>query len=397
MLGLIGLGVMNAVMSLVINPYISHNYGAEFHGRILYYTSLAALMAATFGNGANYGRLKIYNDERSTENGEYNIFLLISGVILAVVTFGFLILKNMDTAGSSYIGLFALIFLTTLRYYGDVQYRMDLDYKRFAVYYFSIALGYLAGMFLFRFTKSWVLIMIIGELFGLLYVGITGTIFKKPYFKVTPSFGKHMRVLFVLSLSFLLSDFVGSADRLLLPLLLANGNELSAIYYYASLVGKMMSLLSAPLNGVLSGYLYNSEGEIKQNQFLKVVFLMLGIFVLVTAFSVGGSHLFVWLFYRDYYLAARPLFLIANAGQVIFFICNTMMVVVLRYTDEKVQMAVSGIYVVLFLAAAIPLTLTYGVFGMAWGILIVNLVKFILYAVMGYLSIRKKQSKGANA
>ena len=394
MLGLIGLGVMNAVMSLVVNPFISHSYGAEFHGRILYYTSLAALMAASLGNGANYGRLKIYNDERSTENGEYNVFLLISGVILAAVTFGFLILKNMDTAGSSYIGLFALIYLTTLRYYGDVQYRMDLNYKQFALYYFSIALGYLVGMFLFRFTKSWVLIIIIGELFGLLYVGFTGTIFKKPRFRLTTSFGKHMRVLFVLSLSFLLSDFVGSADRLMLPLLLANGNELSAIYYYASLVGKMMSLLSAPLNGVLSGYLYNSEGEISRNQFRKVVFLMFGIFVAVTALSVGGSHLFVWLFYRDYYLQARPLFLIANAGQVVFFICNTMMVVVLRYTNEKVQMVISAIYVVLFLVAAIPLTLAFGVFGMAWGILIVNLVKFILYAVLGYLGVGRKQSKG---
>ena len=389
-LGVIGLVVMNAVLSLLVNPLIEHSFGAAFHGRILYYTSLAALMASAFGSGANYGRLKIYSDERETKNGEYNLFLLITIVILTAVTAGAFFLKNKDSAGSSFVGLLFLIVLTSLRYYGDVQYRMDLNYKGYALYYVFVALGYLAGMLLFRLTKSWVLIFITGEAFGLLFVGIFGTIFKRPFTAVTKKLGKHLRILFVLSVSFLLSDFVASADRLLLPLLLENGDELTAIFYYASLIGKMMSLLSTPLNGVLSGYLYNKEGGIGLKQFRNVVLLMIGIFVLVTALSVGGSHLFVYLFYRDHYLEARPLFLLANAGQVIFFICNTMMVVVLRYTNEKVQMLISVIYIVVFLAVTIPLILHFGIYGMAYGILAVNLLKFILYAVMGFFFIRKK-------
>ena len=390
-LGVFGLVAMNAVLSLVVNPFIEHSFGAAFHGRILFYTSLAALMASAFGSGANYGRLKIYSDERETKNGEYNVFLLIVMAVLAGVTVLAIFLKKGDTAGSSFIGLFFLIVLTVLRYYGDVQYRMDLNYRRYALYYVAIAVGYLAGMLLFRLTNSWVLIMITGEVFGLLFVGISGTIFKKPVFALTKDFGRHFRILAVLSVSFLLSDFVASADRLLLPLFLDNGDELTAIFYYASLVGKMMSLLSTPLNGVLSGYLYNREGGITSRQFLKVVLLMLGIFVLVTAVSVGGSHLFVCLFYRDHYPEARPLFLLANAGQVIFFICNTMMVVVLRYTNEKIQMLISAAYIAVFLLVTIPLILHYGIYGMGWGILIVNLVKFILYAVLGLIGIRRKR------
>ena len=120
-----------------------------------------------------------------------------------------------------------------------------------------------------------------------------------------------------------------------------------------------------------------------------MVLLLLGIWILVTAFSVAGSHLYIWLFYRPYYETVKPLFLLANAGQVIFFICNTMMVIVLRYTDEKVQMLTAAIYVIVFLGCTIPLILHFGIWGMAWGIFIVNTVKFLLYAVLGLIRIKK--------
>ena len=76
--GAIGLFVMNAVLSLAVNPYLGNTLGAANQGRILYYSSLTALMGATFGSGANYGRMKVHSAGEKTENGEYNIFLLIS-------------------------------------------------------------------------------------------------------------------------------------------------------------------------------------------------------------------------------------------------------------------------------------------------------------------------------
>ena len=197
---------------------------------------------------------------------------------------------------------------------------------------------------------------------------------------MTPQFPAHLRILFVLSFSFLLSDFVAGADRLLLPLLSENGDEVTALFYYASIIGKLMSLLSTPLNGVLAGHLYGKQGGITRKRFFYVVLLLLGIWILVTAFSVAGSHLYIWLFYRPYYETVKPLFLLANAGQVIFFICNTMMVIVLRYTDEKVQMLTAAIYVIVFLGCTIPLILHFGIWGMAWGIFIVNMYRPPPYA-----------------
>ncbi len=387
--GAIGLFVMNAVLSLAVNPYLGNTLGAANQGRILYYSSLTALMGATFGSGANYGRMKVHSAGEKTENGEYNVFLLISAAILFFVTFGAVLLKKGDKADATLLGLFLLVSITTIRYYADVEYRLSLNYRRFSLFYCVIGAGYLLGLFLYRFTHSWVLIFLTGEIAGLLFVGFTGRIFKKPVFRVTPQFPTHLRILFVLSFSFLLSDFVAGADRLLLPLLSENGDEVTALFYYASIIGKLMSLLSTPLNGVLAGHLYGKQGGITRKRFFYVVLLLLGIWIFVTAFSVAGSHLYIWLFYRPYYETVKPLFLLANAGQVIFFICNTMMVIVLRYTDEKVQMLTAAIYVIVFLGCTIPLILHFGIWGMAWGIFIVNTVKFLLYAVLGLIRIKK--------
>ena len=391
--GTAGLVIMNAVLSLLVYPYLGRTLGAEGQGRILYYTSLMTLLASTFGSGANYGRMKIFSSERKTHNGEYNLFLLISFGIIAAVTAGMVVFKRGDTADANVFALILLMLVTAVRFYADVEYRLSLKYKRFSLYYVIIAAGYLIGLGLYPLTHSWVLILLIGEVAGLLFVGFTGRILKKPYFDRSSAFGKHLGILFVISLSFFLSDFVAGADRLLLPLLLPNGNELTSIFYYASLVGKLTSLLSTPLNGVLSGHIAKAEGGLTRKGFLKIVFVMIAVFAVVTGVAVLGSHLFVYWRYQQYYDAAKPLFLLANAGQVIFFICNTMMVVVLRYVGEKVQIVTSAFYIALFLGVTVPLILNFGIWGMAWGIFGVNLFKFILYVVLGLVGLKKAEKK----
>lgn len=395
-LGAIGLLAMNGVTALLVYPYLERQLGAAGQGRILFFTAIAGLMGATFGSGAAYGRLKVYTREKYTENGEYNIFLLITAAVLALVTVLAIVLKG-DTAGATGIGIFAVLYTTTVRHYGDVEYRMSLNYKRFSLYYVIIAAGYLPGLLLYRLTGSWVLIFLCGECAGILFLIITGSIFKRPLFKTTPAFTNNLKTVYTLSGSFFLSDFVSAADRLLFPILLVNGDELTSLYYYASLVGKMMSLISSPLNGVLSGYMAREEGGLKRKSFLKIVLLMLAVWIVVTLGACLGSYIFVYLFYRDYLDTVKPLFLLANAGQVIFFICNTMMVVVLRYTHERNQIIVSVSYIIAFFAVTVPLILKFGVWGMAWGIFTVNTLKFILFAILGFIGLNKKPAETVKA
>ncbi len=395
--GTIGLVAMNAVTSLLVYPFLERSLGADMQGRILFFTSLAALLAGGFGSAANYGRLKVQTEEGQTKNGEYNVFLLSSAVVVAAVAIAAVILKK-DSAGTNVFALIALMFVTVVRYYADVDFRLVLNYKKFCLYYLAAAAGYALGLLFFQWTGAWVLIFLTGDLFAILFTVIFGKIFRKPFFQMSERKGAHFKMLWGLAGAYLLSDFVGSSDRLLLPLLVANGNEYNALYYYASVVGKIASLLSTPLNGVLAGHLAKSEGKLSRKKFLKILALMLGIFAVVTALAFGASHLFVWLFYRTHYEEVKPLFLLANAGQVLFFVCNTLMVVVLRYTHPRNQLITGIVYVAAFFAITVPLILTHGLYGMALGILITNAVKFLAFALLGTFGVagRDKPESAGN-
>ncbi len=402
-LGAIGLVVLNAAMSLLVMPTIERTLGADFQGRVLYYTSLASYLTS-IGFGLNYGRMKIYAKERETVNGEFNLMLIGAAAMTALVTIAAIIIKG-DTAETSWLLIILFMILTVVRNYADVAFRLRVNYKLFSLFYCSVGLGYAVGLLLFKLTGAWILIFYTGELFGLLFVFFTSTLFMPPYFERTPAFSSHVKGTAVITGSFLLSDFVSAADRLLIPTLLAGGalfngilypgDTLTSLFYYASFVGKIMSLLSTPLNGVLSGYIAREEGGLAPKLFLKVIAALIAVVILVTGVSYAGSHLFVYLFYPDWYTVVRPLFLLANAGQVLFFICNTLMVVVLRYTEERNQMIVSVCYIAAFFATAVPLTLRFGIWGMAWSIFIVNALKFVLFTFLGYRSLRRDSRKNA--
>ena len=384
----IGLLAMNAVLSLIVYPKIGQTMGAEYQGRVLFFTSFGGLLASAFGCGANYGRLKIFSRDKETRNGDYNLFLLVSFAFVAVLTVLAVILKK-DSAEEPWIMLILLGVSMVLRYYADVEFRLTLRYGHFCLYYVAIALGYLLGLLLFPVVKSWVLVFLPGEVFGLVYCLIFGKVLRSPYLQRSPQFGKNMGLMMGLAGAYFLSDFVGLSDRLLFPMPLSDGDTLTSYYYYASIVGKMMSLLSSPLNGALMGHLSNENGEISRKNFLRVLLVMLGVFVIVTAGSVLGSHIFVLWRYPQYYEKVKDLFILANAGQVLFFICNTLMVIVLRYTKPRNQIITSAVYIAAFFLVTVPLILKFGLYGMAYGILAVNALKFIVFAVLGTVGLSK--------
>jgi hypothetical protein len=94
----------------------------------------------------------------------------------------------------------------------------------------------------------------------------------------------------------------------------------------------------------------------------------------------------------EVYNAAKEYFFLANAGQILYFISGSLMVVVLRFTDEKYQLIINMTYAVLFALIVIPSVWLYGLWGITFGLLAVNAIRFILVAAVGFLSIRKREA-----
>jgi Na+-driven multidrug efflux pump len=73
----------------------------------------------------------------------------------------------------------------------------------------------------------------------------------------------------------------------------------------------------------------------------------------------------------------------ANLGQVFYFIANTLTVILLRFTDEKYQLVINILFLIVFVVIAIPMTIALGLWGMAIALVVVNLIKILIIMAVG--------------
>ena len=383
-----GLMLMNGMLQLLINPMLKKWMGTEAFGDYQSVFAVVSIMGTTFGVAANYSRMVRARDKKDT-NGDYNIFLTIISVLCVAVAAGTLIVYGSFNI-THFLLLTVLMIATVLRYYGDVNYRMKLNYKGFFVYYAVITAGYCIGLLLFKaISPIWMLTILAGEVAAVLFVLFNVNIFKgKNLFTRSENFGGTMKSVGVLSTTNLLSAVAQQSDKIILGL--AMGGEAVTTFYVATLLGKVISLLTTPLNGVLIGYLTKYEGKFtkKMIAIFAAVLLGLGIIALLGCFI--ASEIFVKLFYPDVYNDAEQYFLLASAGQVFYFISNCLMTVILRVASEKYQMYINIIYIIIYAATVIPLTLSFGLWGMTIALLITNGAKFVITTAVGFVKTDRK-------
>ena len=121
-----GLLWMNAVLQIVVTPLLNRLMGAEQLGNLLYITGLVAIICPSVGQALNTSRLVVRRDCEVT-NGDYDWLLLIFGAIGSVAAL--VMSRNSITNMAMAVGVFIMFMLTVFRYYGDVEYRLNLNYR----------------------------------------------------------------------------------------------------------------------------------------------------------------------------------------------------------------------------------------------------------------------------
>lgn len=383
-----GLMLMNGMLQVLINPMLNKWMGEDAFGNYQSIFAVVSIMGTTFGVAANYSRMVRARDKKDT-NGDYNIFLTVIAVLCVAVAAGTLIVYQSFNV-IHFLLLTVLMIATVFRYYGDVNYRMKLNYKGFFVYYAIITAGYCLGLLVFKFVSPlWMLTFIAGEVAAILFVLFNGNIFRgKDLMKRSREFGGTMKSVGVLSATNLLSAIAQQSDKIVLGL--AMGGEAVTTFYVATLLGKVISLLTTPLNGVLIGYLTKYEGKFTKKMFAVFVVALLGIGIVALGGCYIASEIFVKIFYPDVFGEAEQYFLLANAGQIFYFISNCLMTVILRVANEKHQMYINIIYILIYAATVIPLTMTYGIWGMTIALFITNGAKFAITTIVGLVKTNKQ-------
>lgn len=385
---ILALIIYNGALQLVIYPGIESGVGADAFGTVLYLISAVSIMGAGFGTAASYSRMMAKKD-RTQENGDYNIFLLIVAAICIPVTF-----ISLQMAGSLqkevFIPVLVLMVLTVFRYYADVQYRMDIRFRDYFLFFTAVSVGYLIGLFVYPYLGSWTWVLLTGEIFGLVFTYFSGRIFRSPYLKRSDSFGANMRSVWYISASNLLAALILHSDRILLRL--AVGEREVTVFYTASIIGKIVALLTTPLNGIVISYLTNYKIKLNKAKFSAVSVGALLITLIGTFACMFVSSIFVKIMYPDVFSEASKFFLMANLGQLLYFISGSLMVVILPFTGEKFQLYINAIYAALFAAIVIPGAMLFGIQGVSYGLVLVNLLRFGIVYVVGMIGIKEENT-----
>lgn len=395
---IVGLVLMNGILQLLINPTLNKWMGVDAFGNYQSLLAVVAIIGTTFGVAANYSRL-VKHREKKDSNGDYNIFLMMTSLLsipVAIVTL--VIYKSFSVL--SLILLVLLSVFTILRYYGEVNFRLNLNYKGVFIYYCCISMGYCLGLVLYRFTKKWEITILVGEIAAFAYVFLVGNIYgntahsdcsESDYNKKAISrseyFTENLKSFSLLSFTNFISAIAQNSDRIILQII-AGGSSVT-VFYISTLLGKVVSLLTTPINGVMIGYLMKYNGKITKKLYSAFIAAIFSLGVVTTFACYLGSVIFVRLFYADVYNSANDYFFLANAGQIFYFISNCAMTMLLRITDEKYQVYMNLIYIVIFFILIIPLTVYNGLTGLTYGILAANIIRFLLISLLGFLKIRE--------
>ena len=366
-----GLIFMNGVLQLIITPLLNRYMGAKQLGELLYITGLVAIICPSIGQALNTSRLVVRRSHEVT-NGDYDWILLLFDILGSGVA---LFMSRDSISGIPVgIGVFALFLLTVFRYYGDVEYRLNLNYQRYFIYYLLIGIGYLAGFVIYRITDQWLWIYLVGEVAALCYVAVTGSVFHK-FFRRSGHFFVALERGFFLTLSYLITNTTMNMDRLVIKQIL--GNEQVTIYYVISLIGKTLVLLIAPINTIVISYLTKRRELLNRSQFGKAVLAGGGV---AGVFFLGcqvGTPLFVWLFYHDLFPSIKGLVTVVNLAQVLGLFSAFLFILVLTFTDEKWQLWIQLAHFVILLTASVLAAKNYGMIGFALACLGANTLRVV--------------------
>ena len=245
--------LMNGVLQILVYPLLNRFMGSDQLGELLYLMGLVAILCPSVGQALNTSRLVVRRDYE-VANGDYNILLLFFGGIGTAVSL--FVAKDSMTSVPVVLWTVVLLMTTIFRYYGDVEYRLNLNYRRYFCYYAVLTAGYVAGFGVYLVTKNWFLVFVTGEAASLVYLAVTGTVFHG-FFRRSPWFGKALERGGFLVFSYLITNLTLNIDRLALEHMI--GHLAVTQYYVTSLIGKTLVLLVAPVNTIIISYLTRKQ------------------------------------------------------------------------------------------------------------------------------------------
>lgn len=369
--------LMNGVLQILVYPLLNRVMGSDQLGELLYLMGLVAILCPSVGQALNTSRLVVRRDHE-VKNGDYNLLLLLFGSVGTLLTLA--AAKKSMTSVSVVLWTAVLLMTTIFRYYGDVEYRLNLNYRKYFYYYGVLTAGYVAGFGLYFLTGNWFLVFVAGEAAALVYLAATGTVFHD-FFRRSQWFGTAFQRGGFLVFSYLITNLTLNIDRLVLEHLI--GHLAVTQYYVTSLIGKTLVLLVAPVNTIIISYLTRKQERMGRKQFLQFTGIGAGVSLVFFIGAQIGTPLFVRLFYGELYGSVKGMMTVVNLSQILGVLSAYLFIVVLTFTEEKWQLILQIIHLVIITVLVLIFTENSGIMGFAEAVLIANIVRVVIVILLG--------------
>lgn len=359
---------------------IAATLGVAEYGLFLTIISIVHTVSAMIGSTLNNVRL-IQNNlyDMTTLQGDFKIVLYCSNVISMFALF---VINRIffDVTILSSVLCCVLSLLQSLRNYNIVTYRLSLNFRLHLIANFFLVLGYFVGLFLFKFTATWALPFIMGEIFCLVFIRFTSKIMHEPIVR-TKYFQTTLQKYIGLGISTVTGNILMYLDRLLLfPLL---GGSSVAIYTVAATLGKIFGLITTPISGVLLGYYTKKDFKISKNMFWQVNLIVVIVSIVAFILTIVISPFFIHLFYPTFYKKVGNIVVYANFASILMALSNTIQPAVLKLAPIKWQVMKELIYGGTYILLGVFMLMKYGLVGFCLANIIANFMKVIILCFLG--------------
>lgn len=375
-----------SILQLIALPIISRNMTGDKYGLVIVLISLINLIPPALGNPLNSIRL-LYDNTYADRNDirDFSSILLINGAICTILMSFFIYTYEGSISWTNTITIIIISLLRLLYEYYIVAYRLKLNFKRILLNNLLLSLGYIVGTLMYIIFDVWQLIYLIGYGSSMIYILFTTDLWREPL-RISKNIKKMFVETYIMVISDFLSRLLSYVDKLLIyPLM---GGTTVAIYYAATIIGKIISLTFNPISSVILSYIARSKSVraayIKKMFASEIIISIIGYFI-----CIAISKPIISILYPQYVGEAAKYIKITSAASVIAAVNATIWPFTFKFCKIKWQLVINMSMFVGYLILAYSLYIRYALYGFCFSILITRLIGLFMMLIIYIFSSKK--------
>lgn len=377
LLNIVSYGLPILMLQLLIFPFIAKKWGATEYGVMLTLTAVINVAAEMVGGTlANVRLIKEEEYKKARVEGDYKRLLT-----LGSITFLFILLlvsKFLFKQNIYCLVLLAFYYLLfTLRSYFTVSYRLILNYKSVFINNILLCVGYEIGLGVTFLFHHWAYVFIMGYAIAIVHLLLTTKIWREPIYK-TKLYHSTRNKYISLSGAYLVGNSMNYFDRIFLMATI--GATGVSNYYISGVFGKVLNLLTAPINMVMLSYLSKKSSIAVREIIISIVILIGLVCLFVLVADIFAINVIQFL-YPEYVDEVRPLVLICTFATVLTACTSFFKTLSMRYNTGKSVLLTETIYIISYLGLAILFTINWGIKGFCCSIIVAAVIRISSFSL----------------